>query len=73
MDKKQTYNNENKEERQSMNDRWIDKQDILTSMHISSRTLQRWRTKGILPFSRIGRKIYYKESDLNKLLGQNIQ
>jgi len=53
----------------SKDDYWIDKQDILIRMHISCRTLQRWRSKGILPFSRIGRKIYYKESDLRKLLG----
>ena len=28
----------------------------LTLMHISSRTLQTWRTRGILQYSRIGRK-----------------
>jgi hypothetical protein len=47
---------------------WIDKQDIISRLHISDRTLQTWRTKGILPYSRIRRKIYYRESDLKKLL-----
>jgi hypothetical protein len=35
-------------------------------LHISSRTLQRWRT--ILPYRRIGRKYFTKESDLKKIL-----
>ncbi len=52
-------------------DNWFDKQDIMTKMYISSRTLQRWRTKGVIPFVRIGRKIYYKESDLKKLFNRN--
>jgi len=47
---------------------WLDKQDILQRMHISSRTLQQWRKKKILPYSRIGRKIWYREADLLELL-----
>jgi Fe-S cluster biosynthesis and repair protein YggX len=27
-----------------LSETWLDKQDILVTMHISSRTLQRWRT-----------------------------
>jgi hypothetical protein len=52
---------------------WLDKQDILIRMHISSRTLQRWRSKGMIPFCRIGKKLYYLESDLNKLYSQHLQ
>jgi len=48
--------------------RWIDSHDIMTKLHISVRTLQSWRSKGWLPYSRIGKKIYYRESDLNNLL-----
>jgi hypothetical protein len=51
---------------------WIDKQEILMRLHISNRTLQNWRSKGILPFARIGKKIYYKESDIRKLLETHI-
>ncbi|HMH31527.1 MAG TPA: helix-turn-helix domain-containing protein [Puia sp.] len=54
-------------------DRLLDKQDILMRMHISSRTLQTWRTKGMLPYCRIGKKIYYRESDLEKLLSRNFR
>jgi predicted site-specific integrase-resolvase len=47
---------------------WLDKQDILQRMYISNSTLQRWRRKKILPYSRVGRKIWYREADLLKLL-----
>jgi predicted site-specific integrase-resolvase len=55
------------------NDKWLDNQDVLMRMHISGRTLHRWRRKKILPFSRIGNKIYYRESDLQSLLEKNLR
>ena len=51
---------------------WIDKQEIMMRLHISNRTLQNWRSKGILPFARIGKKIFYKESDLSNLLNTHV-
>ena len=53
-------------------DVWLDKQDILQRMHISERTLQKWRTKKILPYSKIGGKIYYREKDVTALLEKNM-
>jgi hypothetical protein len=52
---------------------WIDKQEIMMRLHISNRTLQTWRSKGILPFARIGKKIFYKESDLRNLLNAHLR
>jgi hypothetical protein len=52
---------------------WIDKQEILLRLHISNRTLQTWRSKGIIPFARIGKKIFYKESDLTNLLNAHLK
>ena len=52
---------------------WIDKQEIIMRLHISNRTLQTWRSKGILPFARIGKKIFYKESDLRNLLNAHVR
>src|SRR3954463_10811460 len=45
----------------------LDKQDVLQLMHISESTLQKWRKKGLLSFSRVMGKIYYKESDILQL------
>ena len=50
---------------------WIDSQDVMQTLHISPRTLQTLRTNGTLPFSRIGRKIYYLKSDILKILSDN--
>lgn len=45
-------------------DKLLDKQDILQMFHISPRTLDSWRAKGILPYSKIGGKIFYRLSDV---------
>ena len=50
---------------------WIDSQIVMQSLHISPRTLQTLRTNGTLPYSRIGRKLYYKRSDILKILSDN--
>ncbi len=54
-----------------LTERWLDNQDVCTILKISSRTLQNYRDKGILPFSQIGNKIYYKASDIEKHLENN--
>jgi hypothetical protein len=50
---------------------WIDGQDVILALNISKRTLQSLRDKGILPYSRINGKFYYKVSDLEALLENN--
>jgi len=49
---------------------WLDKQDMMIKYHISGRTLQKWRTTGILPFSKVFGKIYYNQSDVQQFLLQ---
>jgi hypothetical protein len=53
------------------NEKLLDRQDILQMLHISPRTLQHWRTKGILPYSKIGSKIFYKLTDVEEMLRKN--
>ena len=53
------------------NEAWIDGQDVMQTLHISPRTLQSLRDNGVLPYSRINGKFYYKVSDLEKLLEDN--
>jgi hypothetical protein len=50
---------------------WLDNQAVMHLLHISPRTLLTLRNNGTLPFSRIGNKIYYKRSDINKILQNN--
>lgn len=56
---------------QSFLEDWIDNQDVMQMLHISLRSLQSLRSKGILPYSRINNKIYYLRRDVEKLLNGN--
>jgi len=50
---------------------WLDGQNVMQALHISPRTLQTLRTNGTLPFSRLGRKLFYKRSDILRILQDN--
>ena len=51
--------------------RLFDNQDLCMLLQISKRTLQSYRDTGKIPFSIIGHKCYYKESDITELLNSN--
>lgn len=53
------------------NETWLDGQEVMQLLHISQRTLQTWRDNGILPFSQIKGKFYYKLSDIENILEKN--
>jgi len=40
-------------------------------LKISKRTAQTWRDEGKISFSQVGNKIYYKLSDVEKLMQEN--
>ena len=40
-------------------------------MGISQKTAQTWRDTGVVSFSQIGNKIYYRISDIQQLLQDN--
>jgi hypothetical protein len=48
----------------------IDNAEFIQMMNITDRTARTWRSKKILPFSKVGRKIYYKLDDIETLLNQ---
>ena len=50
---------------------WLDNQDVMLILKISERTLRRHRLEGRIPFCRIKGKYYYKESDINSMVGRN--
>lgn len=52
-------------------DTWLDNQDVMHLLKISKRMLQTYRDECLLPFSKVGNKIYYKASDIQKLLEKN--
>jgi MerR family transcriptional regulator, repressor of the yfmOP operon len=48
--------------------KWLSSEQVCCLLMISKRTLQSYRDRGTLPFSQIGRKIYYKASDIQAYL-----
>jgi len=52
-------------------DIFFDNQEFMQLMNISKRTAQEWRNKKIILFSQVGNKIYYRLSDIQKLLNDN--
>jgi 3-methyladenine DNA glycosylase Tag len=50
---------------------FLDNQEFIQLMNISKRTAQSWRDEGKVSFSQIGSKIYYRMSDVQKLLDKN--
>jgi hypothetical protein len=50
---------------------WVDGNSVMEILKVSPRTLQTLRDKGMLPFSKINGKFYYKPADIEKLLSDN--
>ena len=49
----------------------IDNAQFIKLMGISQKTAQTWRDTGVVSFSQIGNKIYYRISDIQQLLNDN--
>lgn len=53
-------------------EKFLSNRDICQQLHISSRTLQNWRDTGVIPFIQIRGKILYKQSEILRLIADNI-
>lgn len=49
-------------------ERLLDNQDVCQLLHVSKRTLQRYRSSGELPYQTIYHKTYYRESDVETFI-----
>jgi hypothetical protein len=47
---------------------WLDNQELMQLLKISKRTAQHYRDSGLISFSQVGNKIYYKLSDVEELM-----
>jgi len=47
---------------------WLDNQEFIQLMKISKRTAQHYRDTGLISFSQVGSKIYYRLTDVEELL-----
>ena len=51
-----------------LEEKWLDIQEVCQLLKISKRTLQSYRDTGVLGFSQISGKIYFKASDIEEHL-----
>ena len=54
-----------------LKEKWLDNQEIMQLLNISTRTLVSYRKEQLIPFSKVGYKTYYKASDVEKFLKKN--
>jgi len=47
-----------------------DNTDIKNRWHVSERTLASWRSKGLVTYSKVGKKIFYSEKDRRSFLNR---
>ena len=55
--------------------KWMDSEDVCKALNLSKRSLQSLRDKDMLPCTQIGRKFYYKPTDVESFImrGANIK
>ena len=54
--------------RSLQNEQYITDSELAEKLKLSKRTLSEYRCNGILPYYQIGKKMLYKESDIEELL-----
>jgi len=50
---------------------WYTNQDLCRLLGVSLRTLQTYRDKGLIPYSQVGHKCYYKIKDVECFIEKN--
>ena len=58
-------------EEYSINSEWVENSELAEILGLSKRQLQGYRERGILGFSTIGRKIYYRRAEVERLIKIN--
>ena len=51
---------------------WVDSYEVCTFLKISSKTLQRLRAANEISYSRIRGKVYYRVSELQRLMNEKV-
>lgn len=48
--------------------KWLKSKDVVKMLNICSKTLQTYRNKGLIPYSKIGKSLFYANTDIENLL-----
>jgi len=66
---KQFINNENLTKTSPIsNNNWLTIEDVIRILNVSRRTLQSYRDKRLIPYYQVGRKILFKNTDIDDFL-----
>ena len=52
-------------------EKFLTNKEVCRMLHISARTLQEWKSKGVIPYIQLKGKILYRQSDVDKMLENN--
>ena len=58
-------------DKQKTNSLFLDNNQFIRLMNISKRTAQQWRDNNVISYSQVGNKIFYRITDIEKLLQDN--
>ncbi|EXZ03829.1 MULTISPECIES: helix-turn-helix domain-containing protein [Bacteroidaceae] len=50
----------------------MDAQEVCLALNISKRCLQNYRDNGLIPYSNIGGKFFYRETDIQEILSDGL-
>lgn len=49
-------------------DGWLSNTEVTEMLQVSPRTLQNYRDEGVIPFTKVGKKLYYRSADIQQHL-----
>jgi len=52
-------------------EKFLINKEVCRILNISARTLQEWKTSGMIPYIQLKGKILYRQSDIDKMLENN--
>lgn len=56
---------------QLLSEEWVNKDQVMAILKISTRTLESLKSKGILPYTKIQGMFYFRTMDIENLLKEN--
>ena len=53
-------------------DKWLTQEEVCKALRITKRALQYYRQTGVIPYTVLGNKIFFKEEDIHRILINNL-
>lgn len=53
-------------------DKWLTQEEVCKALRITKRALQYYCQTGVIPYTALGNKIFFKEEDIHRILINNL-